>query len=162
VLISDALEKWHRYSLPSFTERMKMRLRNHCQEDHQSWPAKAVTSAPPLKPVAGGCMRVPPTLMLLYSLRHQTGTCTRPDRSPRSSRATACDPASSCRPWRTWQESGRPGRRTRNAKSNPCGLVFPRASVLPHLGHCPLMRFARNQPSLHRIAGRLPVTRIVV
>jgi hypothetical protein len=39
-LTSDALEEWHRYSLPSFTERMKTRLRNHCQEDHQSWPAK--------------------------------------------------------------------------------------------------------------------------
>ena len=39
-LTSDALEEWHRYSLPSFTERMKMRLRNHCQEDHQSWPAQ--------------------------------------------------------------------------------------------------------------------------
>ena len=39
-LTSDALDDWHRYSLPSFTERMKMRLRNHCQEDHQSWPAK--------------------------------------------------------------------------------------------------------------------------
>jgi hypothetical protein len=37
---SDALEEWHRYSLPSFTERMKTRLRDHCQEDHQSWPAK--------------------------------------------------------------------------------------------------------------------------
>jgi hypothetical protein len=39
-LTSEALEDWHRYSLPSFTERMKMRLRNHCQEEHQSWPAK--------------------------------------------------------------------------------------------------------------------------
>jgi hypothetical protein len=38
---SDALEEWHRYSLPSFTERMKARLRSHCQEDHQSWPAKS-------------------------------------------------------------------------------------------------------------------------
>jgi hypothetical protein len=37
---SDALEEWHRYNLPSFTERMKTRLRSHCQEDHQSWPAK--------------------------------------------------------------------------------------------------------------------------
>jgi hypothetical protein len=35
-----ALEEWHRYSLPSFTERMRTGLRNHCQEDHQSWPAK--------------------------------------------------------------------------------------------------------------------------
>jgi hypothetical protein len=39
-LTSEALEEWHRYSLPSFTERMRTRLRNHCQEDHQSWPAK--------------------------------------------------------------------------------------------------------------------------
>jgi hypothetical protein len=39
-LTSEALEDWHRYSLPSFTERMRTRLRNHCQEDHQSWPAK--------------------------------------------------------------------------------------------------------------------------
>jgi hypothetical protein len=39
-LTSDALEDWHRYSLSSFTERMRTRLRNHCQEDHQSWPAK--------------------------------------------------------------------------------------------------------------------------
>jgi hypothetical protein len=39
-LTSEALEEWHRYSLPDFTERMRTRLRNHCQEDHQSWPAK--------------------------------------------------------------------------------------------------------------------------
>jgi hypothetical protein len=39
-LTSDPLEEWHRHSLPSFTERMRSRLRNHCQEDHQSWPAK--------------------------------------------------------------------------------------------------------------------------
>ncbi len=38
-LTSDALDDWHRYSLPSFTERMKTRLRNHCQDHHQSWPA---------------------------------------------------------------------------------------------------------------------------
>ena len=39
-LSSDQLEEWHRRSLPEFTERMRTRLRNHCQEDHQSWPAK--------------------------------------------------------------------------------------------------------------------------
>jgi hypothetical protein len=39
-LTSDTLEDWHRHSLPSFIERMRSRLRNHCQEDHQSWPAK--------------------------------------------------------------------------------------------------------------------------
>jgi hypothetical protein len=37
---SDALEEWHRYSLPGFTERMKSRLRNHCEDGHQAWPAK--------------------------------------------------------------------------------------------------------------------------
>jgi len=39
-LSSDPLEEWHRHSLPEFRERMRTRLRNHCQEDHQSWPAK--------------------------------------------------------------------------------------------------------------------------
>jgi hypothetical protein len=39
-LTIDALEEWHRYSLPSFVERMKIRMRSHCQEDHQVWPAK--------------------------------------------------------------------------------------------------------------------------
>jgi hypothetical protein len=39
-LTSDPLEEWHLHSLPSFTERMRSWLRNHCQEDHQSWPAK--------------------------------------------------------------------------------------------------------------------------
>jgi hypothetical protein len=29
-----------RYSLPAFTERMKTRLRNHCEDGHQAWPAK--------------------------------------------------------------------------------------------------------------------------
>jgi hypothetical protein len=36
---SEPLEEWHRSSLPLFTERMGTRLRNQCQEDHQSWPA---------------------------------------------------------------------------------------------------------------------------
>jgi hypothetical protein len=38
-LTSDALEEWHRYSLPAFTERMKSRLRSHYQDGHQAWPA---------------------------------------------------------------------------------------------------------------------------
>jgi hypothetical protein len=38
-LTSDALEEWHRYSLPAFTERMKARLQNHCDDGHQGWPA---------------------------------------------------------------------------------------------------------------------------
>jgi hypothetical protein len=38
-LSSDPLGEWHRYSLPSFTERMRTRLQNLCQGDHQPWPA---------------------------------------------------------------------------------------------------------------------------
>jgi hypothetical protein len=34
------LEEWHRYSLRAFTERMKSRLKNHCEDGHQAWPAK--------------------------------------------------------------------------------------------------------------------------
>jgi hypothetical protein len=37
---SDALEEWHRYSLPAFIECMKSRLRNHCEDGHQPWPAR--------------------------------------------------------------------------------------------------------------------------
>jgi hypothetical protein len=39
-LTSDALEEWHRYSLPAFTERMRSQLRSHCEDGHQAWPAK--------------------------------------------------------------------------------------------------------------------------
>lgn len=39
-LSSDALEEWHRYALPAFTERMRQRLKSHCEEGHQAWPAK--------------------------------------------------------------------------------------------------------------------------
>jgi hypothetical protein len=37
---SDALEDWHRYTLPGFLDRMRARLRGHCDEGHQPWPAK--------------------------------------------------------------------------------------------------------------------------
>lgn len=39
-LTSDALEQWHRYSLPAFKERMRTRVANHCETGHQPWPAK--------------------------------------------------------------------------------------------------------------------------
>lgn len=39
-LTSDALEEWHRYCLPAFVERMRTRVKTHCDEGHQSWPAK--------------------------------------------------------------------------------------------------------------------------
>lgn len=40
-LTGDGLEEWHRYALPAFTERMRQRMRAHCEEkDHQPWPAQ--------------------------------------------------------------------------------------------------------------------------
>ena len=40
-LTGDALEEWHRYALPAFTDRMRQRLRQHCQNGgHQPWPAQ--------------------------------------------------------------------------------------------------------------------------
>ena len=38
-LTSDALEEWHRYALPAFTDRMRARLRTGCDDGHQPWPA---------------------------------------------------------------------------------------------------------------------------
>jgi hypothetical protein len=38
---SDALEEWHRYALPGFVDRMRARLRSHCEEGHQPWPARS-------------------------------------------------------------------------------------------------------------------------
>lgn len=37
---SDALEEWHRYALPAFHERMRSRIKSHCEESHQPWPAQ--------------------------------------------------------------------------------------------------------------------------
>lgn len=38
---SDALEEWHRYSLPAFTDRMRQRTKAHCEDTtHQPWPAQ--------------------------------------------------------------------------------------------------------------------------
>ena len=51
-LTSDALEEWHRYSMPSLTERMKMRVRNHCQKIITGGSPKAVTPATSPKPLA--------------------------------------------------------------------------------------------------------------
>ena len=37
---SDALEEWHRYTVPAFLDRMNARLKNHCDDSHPSWPAR--------------------------------------------------------------------------------------------------------------------------
>ena len=36
---SDSLEEWHRYALPAFTDRVRTRLKQHCDDGHQPWPA---------------------------------------------------------------------------------------------------------------------------
>lgn len=38
---SQVLEEWHRYALPTFTDRMRGRLRSHCDEGHQPWPGRS-------------------------------------------------------------------------------------------------------------------------
>jgi len=40
-LSSDPLEDWHRYTLPTFADRMRGRLKNHCEEGHQPWPGRS-------------------------------------------------------------------------------------------------------------------------
>jgi len=37
---SDLLENWHKYVLPGFMDRMKQRLKQSCDDDHQPWPAR--------------------------------------------------------------------------------------------------------------------------
>ena len=39
-LNSNALEEWHRYSVPSFIDRLMERLKQHCDAQHQAWPAR--------------------------------------------------------------------------------------------------------------------------
>ena len=39
-LDSNGLEEWHRYTLPGFLDRMRARLKAHCDQDHQPWPAR--------------------------------------------------------------------------------------------------------------------------
>ena len=40
-LTGDAMEEWHRYALPAFIERMRQRLKAHCEDkEHRPWPAQ--------------------------------------------------------------------------------------------------------------------------
>lgn len=39
-LTSEALEEWHRYCLPGFVDRMRSRVRSHCDDEHTSWPSR--------------------------------------------------------------------------------------------------------------------------
>lgn len=49
---SDALEEWHRYALPAFADRMRQRVKNHCEDGHQQWPAKGRHSRHIAEPAA--------------------------------------------------------------------------------------------------------------
>jgi hypothetical protein len=40
-LTSDALEEWHRYCLPAFVDRMRSRLKAHCEDEHVAWPGRS-------------------------------------------------------------------------------------------------------------------------
>ena len=40
-LTSDMLEEWNRYALPGFVDRMRARIKDHCEEGHQRWPASS-------------------------------------------------------------------------------------------------------------------------
>lgn len=37
---SDPLEEWHRYCLPSFVDRMRGRLKDHCSDGHKACPSR--------------------------------------------------------------------------------------------------------------------------
>lgn len=37
---SDPLEEWHRYCLPTFIDRMRGRLKDHCNDAHKPWPSR--------------------------------------------------------------------------------------------------------------------------
>ncbi|RHW28302.1 hypothetical protein D0Z08_04815 [Nocardioides immobilis] len=39
-MTSDALEEWHRYCLPAFLDRMRTRLKSHCEDEHKQWPGR--------------------------------------------------------------------------------------------------------------------------
>lgn len=39
-LAGDAMEDWHRYALPAFQDRTRTRTKGHCQDGHDTWPAK--------------------------------------------------------------------------------------------------------------------------
>lgn len=38
---SNSLEEWHRYTIPAFTDRLRLRTRTLCEEDHKPWPARS-------------------------------------------------------------------------------------------------------------------------
>lgn len=39
-MTSNALEEWHRYCLPAFVDRLRTRLKSHCDGGHAQWPGR--------------------------------------------------------------------------------------------------------------------------
>lgn len=37
---SNTLEEWHRYTVPTFIDRLRQRIKSHCNENHQPSPAR--------------------------------------------------------------------------------------------------------------------------
>ena len=37
---SNSLEEWHRYGVPDFLERLRDRIKQHCDDHHQPWPVR--------------------------------------------------------------------------------------------------------------------------
>ena len=50
---SDLLEEWHRYTLPSFHDRLRSRLRSHCDEATNPGRRKAARPATATEPTTG-------------------------------------------------------------------------------------------------------------
>ena len=77
---SDALEEWHRYALPAFVDRMGYRVKNHCEDGHQQWPAKGRHShefdqdAAHHSPSSASNESTPPRLRVVDGQTIDTGT----------------------------------------------------------------------------------------
>ncbi|HEY3409006.1 MAG TPA: hypothetical protein VGK53_12605 [Propionicimonas sp.] len=37
---SNSIEEWHRYTVPAFLDRLRQRIKSHCDEHHQPCPAR--------------------------------------------------------------------------------------------------------------------------
>ncbi|NHA01229.1 hypothetical protein G5V59_18940 [Nocardioides sp. W3-2-3] len=107
-MTSDALEEWHRYCLTAFTDRMRNRLRAHCDDEHKSLAGQA----PPQR--APGRREAPATREHLR-LRHR-----RPTRQQAGTR-TAAGPGrpTEARPGRPRHRRDPRRRRTRRAAAHP-------------------------------------------
>ncbi len=99
-LTIDALEEWHRYCLTAFTDRIRDRLRAHCDDEHKIWPAQAAAQR------ASG-RRQPPAKREHRRPRHRRAA--RQPAGPRAARTGQLAAAGRGRP-RHRRDQGRPAR----------------------------------------------------